>query len=76
MKGPIPIQDIIGGVAWEDYTRTVVEALSPGDAASLANTLRAGIKVSGIKKINPEDHPDKVDTILGNLGLLEARARQ
>lgn len=76
MSTPIPIQDVIGGVRWADYTRTIVAALSSDEAASLANSLRAGIKTSSIKKINPEDHPAKVDTILGNLGLLEARSRQ
>ncbi len=72
----IPIHDNIAGVLWANYTRPVVEALSVADAASLANTLRGGIKTSKIKNINPEDHPDRVDKVLGVLGLLESRARQ
>ncbi len=76
MSVPIPIHDVIAGVEWANYTRPVVEALTPKEAASMANTLRGGIKTSGIKKINPVDHPAEVDTILGILGLLEARSRQ
>lgn len=76
MSVPIPIQDVIASVEWANYTRPVVEVLAPKEAASMANTLRGGIKTSGIKKINPEDHPAEVDQVLGVLGLLEARSRQ
>ena len=72
----IPIHDKIAGVEWANYTRSVVGALSVADAASLANTLRGGIKTSKIKNINPEDHPDRVDEVLGVLVLLEVRAAQ
>lgn len=75
MSQPIPIQKFIGGAEWSLYTRPVVEALTPKQAGDIANFLRAGIKTSSIKKINPPDHP-QLQTLLGNLGLLEARARQ